>query len=77
MTRVAPRRYFVACDSASETAEFGVSRALRPPMHHMVTGRRRCHLGDPGHLGNRSRRGEQPFVLAVEAHGKGIERAAP
>jgi hypothetical protein len=50
----------------------------RPPMHHIwVTGRDGVTSGVPAALGNRSRRGEQPFVLALGARGKGIERAAP
>jgi hypothetical protein len=43
-------------------------------MHHLVIGGKRRHLGDPSRLSDRSRRGEQPFVLALDAHGKGIER---
>ncbi len=44
-----PAVFRCRCDSASETAEFSVSRAFRPPMHHM---------GSPA--GNVATSGSQP-----------------
>ena len=74
MTRVAPRRYSLACESARGTAEFlSVSWAFGPPMHRLVTGRKLCHFGSPAAF-DRSRRNEQPFVLALWAYGKGNDR---
>jgi hypothetical protein len=46
-----PAVFRCPCDSASETAEFSVSRALKAPDGpHMVTGGKRRHLGDPSRL---------------------------
>ena len=73
-----PAVFRCRCDFASETAEFSVSLALKAPDGTIgATGGKRCHLGDPSRHRGRSRRGEQPFVLALEARGKGIEQAAP
>ena len=46
-----PAVFRCRCDSASETAEFSVSPALRPPMRHVWSPAGNVPpLGDPSHL---------------------------
>lgn len=78
MTRVAPRRYFVTCDSASETTEFVVFPGpLGPDTPSRASAGNLSSPRGSRPLSTGRDEVSKPFVLALWAHGKGIERAAP